>query len=141
MDETRTLPSGIELVVKLADFPDGHRLFKAVLTELKAISLDVDKIDLNADLTKLDPKMFNTLKNVFCQLLSSETVEKALISCMLRCLYDGQQLKMSAFNQANAREDFLPVAWEVGRANLAPFFRGLNLKSLTASPTPTGSPP
>lgn len=141
MDETRTMPSGVELLVKLADFPDGHRLFKAVLTELKNVNLDVEKIDLNADLTKLDPKMFNTFKNVFCQLLSSETVEKALLQCMARCLYNGEQLKMSAFNQANAREDFLPVAWEVGRANLAPFFRGLNLKSLTGNPTPTGSPP
>lgn len=141
MDEIRTMKSGVELVVKLADFPDGMRLFKAVLFELKSVKIEVDKIDLNADMTKMDPKMLNVFKDVFCQLLVSDVVEKALVACMARCLYDGEQLKMASFNKANARGDFLPVAWEVGRANLAPFFSGVDLKSLIGSQAPTASPP
>ena len=50
---------------------------------------------------------------------------------MARCTIDGKKVVKDTFEPEDARQDYLPVAWEVMKLNLTPFFRGLDLSSLT----------
>lgn len=138
MNETLTLKSGRALLMSIAPFAVGTKLFKTVMAELRAVDIDVTKLDLNADinLAKMDPKLLNVIKNVACEIASSEVIEATLFECMARCTIDGKKIDRSTFDPPDARQDYLPVAWEVMKFNLTPFFRGLDLSSLTsAAPT------
>ena len=141
LPDTITLKSGNKLVVMLAPFPDSLRLLKSVVNELKKVDIDLDKFDLKAEMTNLDAKTINVFKNGLCQLIGSDDVEKAIITCAARCLLNGTKVTMQSFDDPACREDYLAVAWEVTRANLTPFFKGLDLKFSTAKQaSPGGSP-
>lgn len=140
--DTTTLKSGRELSLALAPFSIGSKLFKAVLAELRTINIDVTKLDMSMelDLRKIDPRMINVIKDAFCEIAASETVEAAFFECAGRCLIDGKKITRETFEAPDAREDFLPVAWEVIKYNLSPFFRGL-ASQLSASAPPTAPAP
>lgn len=146
----KTLPSGRTLAIGIAPFAVANKLRKVVAAELLVVEVDVGKIDpkkltLDADLLSLDGKLLNTLKNVVCKLMASDAVENAFFECAARCTIDGQKItrgtgsEQGTFDAPEARGDFLPTAWEVIRANLAPFFAGLDLSSLTGGAPGTGS--
>lgn len=136
--DTTTLKSGRELGLALAPFSVGSKLFKAVLAELRSINIDVTKLDMGMELNlrAIDPRLINIIKDAFCEIATSETVEVAFFECAGRCLLNGQKITRETFEAPDAREDYLPVAWEVIKYNLAPFFRGL-ASQLSASAPPT----
>jgi hypothetical protein len=136
-----TLKSGRVLRIQIAPFADASKLRKVVASELLSVNVEVAKLDLKTDLSRLDPGALNTMKNVACRLLSSDPVEAAFFACAARCTIDGAAIKRDTFENEDARGDFLPAAWEEIRANLAPFFEGLDLSSLTSGPDKTGGPP
>jgi hypothetical protein len=136
MQDPITLKSGSELQVGLAPFAVGNRLLKTVARELAAVEFNMDFGEI--DLSKVSAKDINTLKNAAFQLLQSEDVEKAVMECMKRCLYNGHAIQPNTFEAESARQDYLPVAWEVMKANLIPFFSGLDLPS-SASAKPSSS--
>ena len=138
--ESVPLPSGRTLIVAIAPFAVASKLRKVVAGELLGVELELGKIDLNLDLKNLDPRTLNTMKNVVCRLLASEAVEAALFECAVRSTVEGVKVTRETFEAAEYRADFLPVAWEVIRANLAPFFAGLSLSSLTSSGQKSGAP-
>lgn len=141
--DTKTLPSGRTLAIGIAPFSAANKLRKVVAAELLLVEVDVGKIDakkltLDADLLSLDGKLLNTLKNVVCKLMASDAVENAFFECAQRSTIDGAKItrgtgsEQGTFDAPEARGDYLPSAWEVIRANLAPFFVGLDLSFLTA---------
>lgn len=140
MPETLTLKSGVELQLNIASLEEGHRLLRVVSNEMKQVQIDLDKLDLTMDMSKLGGREINVFKNAACQLIGSDQVFAALKPCMARCLYAGQKAQPDLFEDAKAREDFLAVAWEVIRFNLSPFFRGLNFRS-SAQPDPKSAGP
>ena len=93
---------------------------------------------MELNLQKIDPKLINIMKDAFCEIASSETVEAAFFECAGRCLLNGQKITRETFEEPDAREDYLPIAWEVIKFNLAPFFRGL-ASQLSASAPPSES--
>ncbi len=135
MNESITLKSGRSLMLGIAPFAIGTKLFKTVLAELRTVNLEVQKLDITADLnlSKMDPKMLNTVKDVICELASSDQVEAIVFDCFARCTLDGKKIDRSTFEPEDARQDYLQAAWEVIKFNLAPFFRGLDLSSLTSA--------
>lgn len=137
----KTLASGRTLVVNVAPFAAANKLRRVVASELLKVEIEVGKLDLNVDLKNLDSRSLNTLKNVVCQLLASETVEASFFDCAARSTIDGAAIKRDSFDAEEARGDFLPTAWEVIRANLAPFFASLDLSSLTSAAAPRSAPP
>lgn len=106
----KTLSSGSEIEIFLADFPDGHRLYKAIARELS-------KYDL-AD---------GTAENLALVLTSSEDIDAALWPCMKNCLYTGhgyekQKLSAELFGKkAEIRTDLVDIQREVLGFNLLPF--------------------
>lgn len=136
MNESVTLPSGHQLELGMAPFSVGMKLFKVIANELKGVDVEIESLDF----AKLAGKDINVLKNAILQLLGSDQLEAALFACMERCLLNGAKITRQSFEPEDMRPDYLPVAWEVMKFNLAPFFRGLNLSSPTASPTTAQSP-
>jgi hypothetical protein len=136
----KELPSGRTLVVSIAPFPAASKLRKIIAAELLKVEINVGKLDLNLDIKNLDPRALNTLKNVVCLLLSSDAVEAGFFECAARCTIDGAAIKRDSFDHEQSRQDFIPCAWEVIRANLAPFFASLDLSSLTSAPAKSAAP-
>lgn len=131
MSDPITLPSGRSLVVNVAPFSIGKNLFKTLARELLAVRLDLDitKIKSVGDLD------VNVLKDALLQVIASDSIEACFFACAEKCLIEGQKITKDSFEHETARQDYLPVAWEVMKANLTPFFKGL------ASALPTGDKP
>ena len=109
-----TLPSGAILTVKQAPFSEANNLFRACTKELVKIKVDA-KAELN----------FELLKDLFCTACSSEEIDRALWTCMRRCLYEGEKITPLIFEAEDKRQDFLPCEIEVFKANILPFQKGL----------------
>lgn len=110
----KKLESGAELVVSIASFTEGHKLFKAVTKELR----DIDLAE-------------GTVQKLSMQLVSSECIEEALWPCMGRATYNGLKVNPELFENPEVRCDFLEVLKEVLAYNLIPFSK--NLGSLSTA--------
>lgn len=143
MNEKKTLASGNVLLLQMATFTVANRLLKAIANELKTVKVG-DALNLSAGMSveklhQMDLPV-DALKDLVCQMLASDGVEAALRECMKGCQYNGEAIGKDTFEPEEARQDYLPTAWEVIRLNLVPFFSGLSLKLSTAKPEATGSP-
>ena len=136
METEITLKSGAMLELKTASFSAGMKLFKAIAAELKGVDVDLGGLDLK----EVGSKDINSLKNVILQLLASEQIEAAFFECAKKSLHNGQSIVRQTFEPETARGDYLPVVWEVVKFNIAPFFSGLDLSSLTKSKPAPPSP-
>ena len=135
MEAEITLKSGAMLELKMAPFADGIKLFKVIVNEVKQVEVDLSGLDMAG----LAGKDINSIKNLIFQLLGSDAVEQAFLQCAARSLHNGQKITKATFEPESARGDYLPTAWEVIKFNIAPFFSGLDLSSLTkGKPTPSG---
>lgn len=136
LPEKITLKSGAILEIQLSPFAEAMRLFKTIANELKAVDIHLDGLTID----KIKGTDINGLKNGILQLLGSDALEAAVRTCQARCLYNGEKINGQTFEKPEARQDYLPVAWEVVKFNMAPFFAGLDLSSLTSA-RPTSSAP
>lgn len=119
----------------MAPFSKGTKLFKVIASELKGVEVELGDMKM-ADIGSKD---INSLKNVIFQLIGSDALEAAFFDVAMHSLHDGQSIKRAIFEPDSARGDYLPTAWEVIKFNIAPFFSGLDLSSLTkSSPKPNG---
>lgn len=132
LPEKTTLKSGAVLELQMAPFAVSMRLFKTIANELKAVDIHLDGISFK-EIKNTD---INGIKNAVFQLLGSDAVETALKSCMERCLYNGLKITPDIFENPEARADYLVVAWEVTKFNLAPFFKSLDLSSMASPKAP-----
>lgn len=114
MAEPIKLPSGAELRITLAPFAASKALYQAVLEEVKFLQLTSS--------TEVD---FSLLKDLICVGFSSRKIEQALEECMKRCLYNGMKITADTFENEDARQDYLQVCFEVGKANIEPFLKAL----------------
>lgn len=129
MSDPITLKSGATLQANVASFKAANRLLKAIALELARVNLDFDL----ASLKDIGTKDINTLKNVLLQLLASDAVEAAAIECAKKSLYNGQRIIEETFESEMTRPDYLPSMVEVIKVNLIPFFSGLDLALLTSA--------
>jgi len=125
MQDPITLKSGSILEIGIAPFSTGTRLMKTIARELASVKFDLDATNLS----NLSGQDINVIKNAIFQLVQSEAVETAVLECAKRCLYNGEKITPQTFEPEDARQDYLPVVWEVMQANLSPFFKSLGLSS------------
>ena len=121
MPQTCSLPSGAQLVLNIADYESSDRLFRAVLSELKTSKLDLSGIDTD---NIMESDISAVLQGGFA-LLSSREIMEAIWACAIRCLYNSEKITRKAFEAEEARQDVYPMAWEVAKINLSPFFGSL----------------
>jgi hypothetical protein len=108
-----TLPSGAILKIGNIPFDDSNNLKKAVMREMKLISMDQHR------------NLLDMYKDILCASFSSEEVEKCLWLCMNRCLYNDLKIEKKTFDPKSAREDFTDVQMEVAVECLTPFTNAL----------------
>jgi hypothetical protein len=142
---TVTLKSGRKLTVAIAPYSAANKLRKVILAEIAqvdvAAELKIDAKMLGLDVREMSGPALQTVKNLICRLLSSDAIEAAFFECAQKSLLDGVKITRETFEPPEARGDMLPVAQEVIRANVAPFFEGLDLSFLTPAAPATASPP
>lgn len=109
------LPSGTELKITPGDFESSRDLFQAVLEEGKGLKLD--------PMAEIDVNLF---KDLFCVGFSSKKIEKSLWKCMEKCLYNEMKIQKDTFEPLDARQDYMTVCIEVGKANIMPFMKSLS---------------
>ena len=131
------LKSGAVAELSMASFAVSARLFKAMANELKLVDVDIEGVDLS----KVQDMDLNAIKNAILQLLGSDQIEKYLFDCMARCTYQGQKITTATFDTEEARGDYLPIALEVIKLNVLPFFKNLDLSSLAPAKPPAKSSP
>jgi len=112
------LPSGSKLKIQPADFETARALFKAVLSEATKTQVSwKGGVDVNQ------------FKDLFCIGFSSDLIEDRLGACMSTVLYNNGKgdlkIDKDTFQDPKAREDYLPVCWEVAKANISPFLKSL----------------
>ena len=138
MTEVLDLKSGARVEMEIAPLAESAALRRAMAAEIvKAdITIDMKKLDLKAIAeTDLAGDVFNSIKNVMLLLIASETVERQLFICMRRCRYNDVKITAETFEPKEARGDFLPIALEVIKMNVLPFFAGLDWTSLMPART------
>lgn len=128
MSDPITLKSGAVLVLGTPTFAHGMKLFKVIVNELKLVDLDISSLDLRT----FAGKDINSLKNAIFQLLGSDALESAVFDCATKSTYNSMKITRETFNPDEARADYFPVAWEVIKHSLRPFFTNLDLSFLTA---------
>lgn len=142
--DTVTLPSGHELRLVVAPFAAANKLKKTLARELLAVGLDFASLNFSAEIRD-DPRVLNTLKNLVCQLASSDAVEVAVMECAQQCriTVPGAEapvkVSLQVFETEEMRGDFIHVMWEVIKLNMSLFLAGLDLSSLTSSGATTKS--
>lgn len=115
-----SLPSGAELELTLAPFTEGERLFTAAAECLKSV-----KVDASMDIEDASQSI-NSLKDGILSCLTSRQLKEAILACLKRCTYNKQRItSWDIFEDANARQDYLAVCWEVVKFNLTPFTKNL----------------
>lgn len=141
--ETTILPSGAVLGLQHAPFALACSLRRAVAAELARAQIDL-RLDAT-NLTDLKKFMaqevdFNAIKNILCQLLSSESLERSLMDCAKSCTLNEVKITPALFEDPTLRGDYFPVLWEVAKLNLQPFFENLASQLPALSQNVAGSP-
>lgn len=152
MKKLIVLKSGHRLTINLADLDTSHELLTIVTTELQRVRLDISQQvlvsilqgDKAAALQAIAGNDANIVWNTFLVLIGSRDIRQILYRCMATCMLDAQgateAIVPNSFAPEGARRDFLPVAWEVAKANLLPFFEDLGFGSSTPAPSKESSP-
>lgn len=132
------LPSGAELKVTLSEFDVADDLLKAYASAIKGMRISAD-----------DELDFNLFKDIITTGISDKDIQKHLWKCAERASYNGVRIDRNTFQPAEARQDYLPAMFEIGKANLYPFLKGLFAKyaplvekvlnALASRPETTGS--
>lgn len=113
--KTVTLPSSRKIEITLAPFPDAVKLYQACAAGMLSVDLKGTG----------DTAAWCLQKDLFCLALCSPAIDSATWECLKRCTYEGQKITKDSFEAAEAREDFLDIAFEVAKENLAPFMKTL----------------
>lgn len=109
-----TAPSGAEVIINVADWPDAKKLKKAIQRELADSGIN---LDLNADAS--------FLISALMRVDASDAVEAALAPCLARCLRNGEQIKDIIFNDPEARKDYYDIVYKCAEANIRPLLQSL----------------
>lgn len=111
------LSSGAVLKIGNIPFEDANNLKKAVMRELKSISVLSTR------------QLMDLYKDYLCTALASEDVERCLWECMKRCIYNrgsgDLKIDKETFQPSESRIDFTEVQMEVAVDCLTPFGKSL----------------
>lgn len=108
------LPSGAILRVKPSSFPKAKALVQVVMTEGKSVNFRSE-----------DEMNLNFKKEVFCTMLSSKVIERAVWDCFDQALYNDQKINEKTFENPETWDDYFTLCFEVAKENINPFMKSL----------------
>lgn len=107
------LPSGADLKMNLAPFEDSKNLYQALLEEAKGVNFSASS------------DMIGVCRDIFCIAFSSKKIEKMVLKCAERCLYNDLPIKADVFESNEARQDYFDMMFEIAMENVMPFTKSL----------------
>ena len=139
MKKLTTLKSGHKLTVNLASFALASELKSTIAQELQtrvtlsgmseSVVFALLAGNKKAAVAALAGADVNVLWNVVLTLMGSRAIEAAVFECAKTCMLNAQgpdeKITRETFEPENARRDLIPVALEVMKENLIPFFEDL----------------
>ncbi len=154
MKKTTTLKSGHKLTLNCASLAAASELKFAIANELQrkvtlsgmseGVVFALLAGERKAALAGIAGSDVNVLWNIVLTLLGSREIEAAFFECARVCMLNAkgpdEAVTRETFEPEGARRDLIPVALEVMKLNLAPFFEDLLLPSSTPAEA-TPSPP
>jgi hypothetical protein len=121
MLEPILLKSGHVLVPGTPDWEPSKKLFKIMARELKQVDISLEGLDMKA-IQSMD---MGVLLKAFFQVAGSDAIEACIIECASRSTLNDLKIVPATFAPPDMRRDYLPVAWEVMKMALVPFFEDL----------------
>lgn len=115
------LPSGAKLEITLLPYEEAWHVAQRVAKVLEGLKLD----DVQIDMKKFLVSDISKFQGPILHLLASRELVDAAKVCFKRCTYNDLKIDAATFNDADARQDFLPAVFHVLKENIAPFFKGL----------------
>jgi hypothetical protein len=155
MKTTITLKSGHHLVINAASLGVSGDLMRTISSELKAnvklASLSTGVVfglltgNLGAVVQSIGGNDLDVLAQLLLTLLGSKKIYDSFFECARTCTLDAmgpmEKITEASFEPVEVRRDLIPVAKEVMRENLAPFFVDLLSTLQTQESTTASSPP
>jgi len=153
MKRVFTLKSGHQLTLNVAEFEEAQVLLEQLSEAAKGVRLDISQ-DMMAAILAGDQDTIkkavvgndvNTIWNLFLNVMSHRGLKIAVGQCMRHCMLNAAGpteaiVPEKTFNDERARPDYLPIAWEVIKANVGPFFGSLVSASSKNSESTAQSP-
>ncbi len=124
-----TTKSGKEVRLEIADWEKVSELKSAIMTSLAKSDFSV--MDIATAFQKKDEDISENgelIDSIFKAILflgGSKDIDKAVISCLERSLYNHQRITQETFNSPEARADYYEIFISCIKVNLAPFFASL----------------
>jgi len=110
--------TGAMLKVGVASFEDCLALKNIVEKELSKQKIDINKIDLKST-------DISAIISPILAVDSSQDFINAFFKVAKKSLYNDEKITRSTFEDESAREDYYFILFEVCKAALLPFFKGL----------------
>lgn len=114
--------NGTELRITPASFQEAMALQKAIGRALKGTELDLPE-SMTAE---IKAEMFSGIIDAVLGVATSDDVEKCLFECAARCLLGTEKIDRDFFEKAENRQYYFPIMVEIIKANVGPFFKGLD---------------
>ncbi|MBZ5673711.1 MAG: hypothetical protein LAP61_05635 [Acidobacteriia bacterium] len=124
-----TGPSGANIIIQAAPWPDAKKLKMAV--EREAAGAGINLLDLKSDASGI--------VSAILRVDGADAVDAALWPCLARCLRGGQKITEQTFDDPEARKDYYEIVIECMKVNFGPLVESLasKLPFLQAKPSET----
>ena len=127
-DSVEVKLDGNSLNITMASFDEAMELKRALAESIKESKLDISPEVLEGE---VDAKTIGTLVNAILSVGISRRFEQALFTCAKRATFNNKRVNKDLFEAADMRAYYYPIAIEIIKFNVSPFFKGLSSKFST----------
>lgn len=117
-----------KLEITPAPFADALELKRSIGEALNKKKLEISGLNVDLDKlteTEITPDLLGSLLQPVLSLVNSREVERDLMLCAKRALYDNNKIDADFFEDVNNRALYFPIMLEIAKVNIGPFFQGL----------------
>lgn len=131
-----------KLEITPAPFADALELKRSIGEALNKKKLEISGLNVDLDKlveTEITGDLLGSLLQPVLSLINSREVERDLMICAKRALYDNHKIDSDFFENIDNRALYFPIMLEIAKVNIGPFFQGLfsQLKGATKKFTNT----
>lgn len=117
-----------KLEITPAPFADALELKRSIGEALNKKKLEISGLNVDLDKlveTEVTGDLLGSLLQPVLSLVNSREVERDLMLCAKRALYDKNKIDADFFEPVETRELYFPIMLEIAKVNIGPFFAGL----------------